>query len=152
MYIVGICALISCSEYPLREKCPNTEYFPVFILKTEIYSVNLRIQFEYRKIRTRKTPYLDTFHEVIYPQIILFIFTSIPFPILWTPQREKRSVKNQTAKLSFAELPALCQNCSSGRIFAGEKWLSFSKESFVFPNEVWVMAQTIIVRHLLNSL
>ena len=34
------------SELPLREKCPNTEviygpYFPVFGLKTEIYSVNL---------------------------------------------------------------------------------------------------------------
>ena len=28
-------------------------YFPVFALNTEIYSVNLRIQSEYRKIRTR---------------------------------------------------------------------------------------------------
>ena len=43
----------------LREKCPNTElflvrpYFPVFGLNTEIYEVNLRIQSEYRKIRTR---------------------------------------------------------------------------------------------------
>ena len=43
----------------LREKCPNTELllvctFPVFGLNTEIYEVNLRIQFEYRKKRTRK--------------------------------------------------------------------------------------------------
>ena len=29
-------------------------YFPVFELNTEIYSVNLRIQSEYRKIRIRK--------------------------------------------------------------------------------------------------
>ena len=29
-------------------------YFPVFGLKTEIYGVNLRIQSEYRKVRTRK--------------------------------------------------------------------------------------------------
>ena len=29
-------------------------YFPVFIMNTEIYSVNLRIHSEYRKIRTRK--------------------------------------------------------------------------------------------------
>ena len=29
-------------------------YFPVFGLNTEIYSVNLRIQSEYRKIRTKK--------------------------------------------------------------------------------------------------
>ena len=42
---------------PLREKCPNTEFF---------YRVNLRIQSEYKKIRTRKTPYLDTFHAVHY--------------------------------------------------------------------------------------
>ena len=29
-------------------------YFPIFELNSEIYSVNLRIQFEYGKIRTRK--------------------------------------------------------------------------------------------------
>ena len=43
----------------LREKCPNTEfffgpYFPAFGLNTEIYSVNLRLQSEYRKMQTRK--------------------------------------------------------------------------------------------------
>ena len=43
----------------LREKFPNNgvfsgPYFPVFGLNTEIYGVNLRIQSEYRKIRTRK--------------------------------------------------------------------------------------------------
>ena len=46
-------------------------YFPVFGLNTEIYGVNIRIKYEYRKIRTRKnqryekTPYLDTFHAVL---------------------------------------------------------------------------------------
>ena len=39
-------------------------HFPVFGLNTEIYGVTLCIQSEYRKIRTRKTPYLDTFHAV----------------------------------------------------------------------------------------
>ena len=39
-------------------------YFPVFGLNTEIYSVNLRIQSEYPKIRIRKNSYLDTFHSV----------------------------------------------------------------------------------------
>ena len=40
-------------------------YFPVFGLNAEIYGVNLRIQSEYGKIRTRKkTPYSDTFHGV----------------------------------------------------------------------------------------
>ena len=54
----------------LREKCPNTiqrfsgPYFPAFGLNMEIYGVNLRIQSECRKIRTKKIPYLDTFHAV----------------------------------------------------------------------------------------
>ena len=51
-------------------------YFPALELNTKMYSVNLRIQSEYRKIRTRKnnlntgkygperTVYLDTFHAV----------------------------------------------------------------------------------------
>ena len=39
-------------------------YFPVFGLNTEIYSVNLRIQSEYPKIRIRKNSYLDTFDAV----------------------------------------------------------------------------------------
>ena len=42
----------------LRKKCPNTDFFLVRIFLysdwTRIYSVNLRIQSEYRKIRTRK--------------------------------------------------------------------------------------------------
>ena len=39
-------------------------YFSVFGLNTEIYGVNLRIQFEYRKYGPETTPYLDTFHTV----------------------------------------------------------------------------------------
>ena len=39
-------------------------YFPVFGLGTEIYRVNLRIQFKYGKYRPEKTPYLDTFYKV----------------------------------------------------------------------------------------
>ena len=46
-------------KLPLHEKCPNMEffsgpYFSAFGLNTEIYGINLRIQSEYRKIRTRK--------------------------------------------------------------------------------------------------
>ena len=40
-------------------------YLPVLELNTEIYSINHIIQSEYGKIRTRKTPYLNTFHAVI---------------------------------------------------------------------------------------
>ena len=41
-------------------------YFSAFGLNTEIYGVNLRIQSEYGKIRTRKTPNADTFYAVFY--------------------------------------------------------------------------------------
>ena len=37
-------------------------YFSVLGLNTEIYGANLYSQSEYRKMRTRKTLYLDTFH------------------------------------------------------------------------------------------
>ena len=37
-------------------------HFPVFRLNTEIFSVNLRIQSDYRKVLTRNN--LDTFHAV----------------------------------------------------------------------------------------
>ena len=40
-------------------------YFPLFGLNTEIYSTSLRIQTEFRKIPTRKSPNTDTFHAVI---------------------------------------------------------------------------------------
>ena len=46
-------------------KVPNTEFFMVRIFP---HSVNLRIQSECGKIRTRKTPYLNTFHAV--PKIL----------------------------------------------------------------------------------
>ena len=46
----------------------SNPYFPVFRLNKEIYGENLRIQSEYRKTRTRKTPYLDTFRAVIWNQ------------------------------------------------------------------------------------
>ena len=36
-------------------------YFPVFALNTEIYTVNLRIQSKYRKIRTRKNSVFERF-------------------------------------------------------------------------------------------
>ena len=41
-------------------------YFPVFGLNAEIYGVNLRIQFEYRKIRTRNNSVLGHFSNHMY--------------------------------------------------------------------------------------
>ena len=49
----------------LREKCPNGVfsglYFPAFELNMERYFVSLRIQSEYRKIRTRKNSVFEHF-------------------------------------------------------------------------------------------
>ena len=62
----------------LREKCPNNKFFWFVFSRiwteygeirsissnTERHGVSLRIQSKGGKIRTRKTPYLDTFHAV----------------------------------------------------------------------------------------
>ena len=42
----------------------SVPYFPAFGLDNERYGVSLRIQIEYWKIRTRKTPNTDTFQPV----------------------------------------------------------------------------------------
>ena len=53
------------TKISLPEKYPIWSFYLVHIFPyAEIYEVSLRILFEYRKIRTRKTPYLDTFHAV----------------------------------------------------------------------------------------
>ena len=47
---------------PLSEKCPNTELFwSVFSCIRAEYEVNLRIQSEYRKVRTRKNSVFEHF-------------------------------------------------------------------------------------------
>ena len=45
-------------------------YFPTLGLITEIYSVNFHIQSKFGKIRTRKTPNMDTFQAVIISKIV----------------------------------------------------------------------------------
>ena len=40
-------------------------YFHAFELNTDRYFLSLRIQSEYGKTQTRKTPYVDTFHSVV---------------------------------------------------------------------------------------
>ena len=51
-------------------------YFPVFGLNTEIYSVNLRIQSEYRKIRTRNNSVFGHFSRSAYISALFFSLTS----------------------------------------------------------------------------
>ena len=43
----------------------SVPYFPAFGLNTQRYSVSLRIQSEYGKILTRKTPNTETFYAVL---------------------------------------------------------------------------------------
>ena len=43
----------------------SAPYSPAFGLNTERYRVSLRIQSEYGKMRTRKTPNMDTFHAML---------------------------------------------------------------------------------------
>ena len=42
----------------------SSPYIPAFGLNTEIYEENIRILSEYGKTRSRKAPYLNTFHAV----------------------------------------------------------------------------------------
>ena len=49
-------------------------YFPTFGLNTERYSVSHRIQFEYRKMRTRKTLKSNTFLTVYYLLCVIEIY------------------------------------------------------------------------------
>ena len=55
-------------NFPLRQKCPNTEFFLVCIFLHSDWirrdTILLRIQSECKKYRLEKTPYLDTFHAV----------------------------------------------------------------------------------------
>ena len=48
----------------VRIRSSSGPYFPALGLNTERYSVSLRIQPECGKIRTRRTPNMDTFHAV----------------------------------------------------------------------------------------
>ena len=56
-------------DFALREKCQNTVtsglYFPVFGLNTEKYSVNLRIQSEYKKIQTKNNSVFGHFSRSV---------------------------------------------------------------------------------------
>ena len=61
-------------------------YFPVFRHITEIYSVNLRIQSEYRKIRTRNNSVFGHFSRSVMSLSVLFSFKvrdSGTYDFLW---------------------------------------------------------------------
>ena len=84
-------------------------YFPVFGLNTEIYSVNLRIQSKYRKLRTRKNSIFGHFSRsntyILFEWRLYFVKYFCLF--IWIS-------KNQT-KLKFRKKDSptrkLCPNC-----------------------------------------
>ena len=57
-------------------------YFPGFKLNTEIYEVPLRIQSEWEKIRSTKTPNTHTFHIVMMVSSVLFWFCFLRVPYI----------------------------------------------------------------------
>ena len=62
------CNLLHCEKIGNIRSFPGP-YFPAFELNKETYSVSLRIQSLCGKIRTRKTPNMDTFHVVLLSSI-----------------------------------------------------------------------------------
>ena len=79
----------------------NTEI--IFFLSgkknTEIYSVNLHIQSEYEKIRTRKTPNTDIFYEVKFFDI--FMKMSLILMV-------NHALSLQTTEFSYHKLAYVC--------------------------------------------
>ena len=69
----------------LREKCPNTEFFLVriFLHSDWIRRVNLPIQFEYEKIRTRKNCVYGHVSHSVMIKFVLVRMAKIRSKIYW---------------------------------------------------------------------
>ena len=73
--------------------------FLVFRLNTDIYVINLRIQFEYGKIRTGQTPNLETFLAVIIQLFLLLYLIRMLHPItLFAMPRKQNKTKHKKNK------------------------------------------------------
>ena len=81
----------------------SAPYFPVFELNTEIYSVNLRIQSEYRKIRTRKNSVFGHFHVMS----SLFKIFGIKHASLNPPQENMKMCLNTSDKIAITKVEIL---------------------------------------------
>ena len=86
----------------LGEKYPYWEfsgpYFSAFGLNMERHEVSQRIQFECEKIRTRKSPIMDTFHAVLVVRYVNGILSNVLI-VLW-----KWFVEFRMMTKSFEEL------------------------------------------------
>ena len=91
------------TKLTLREKCPNTEFFLVhiFLYSDGIrrFTVNLRIQFEHREIRTRKNSVFEHFSRSV--KLIIKIDQ-----LLW------RSITNHSNSCKIIELQNLVIWCN----------------------------------------
>ena len=100
-------------------------YFPASGLETGIYRVILRIQFEYGKIWTRKSPYLDTFHTVSNSSIYLLVIT-IQFrfacgDILLNREKVQKYFDHDCGFYYHSFIPpSLVRNCVSFKIVSRE--------------------------------
>ena len=136
------------------EKCPSKELFLVRIflywdwiriLRSKYpysariqenmdHGVNLRIQPEYRKIRTRNnstdivdarpeiTPYLETFHAVTFSPLICF-WLLYPFYSIWKHQNQISDLFSQTYRWKLLGIHQMFAAC--GRYWCSnlESWL-----------------------------
>ena len=106
--------------------CIRTEY--------GFYGVNLSIQPEYRKIRTRNnstdivdarpeiTPYLETFHAVTFSPLIYF-WLLYPFYSIWKHQNQISDLFSQTYRWKLLGIHQMFAAC--GRYWCSnlESWL-----------------------------
>ena len=113
----------------LRENCPDTDflsgpYFPVFGLNTEIYSLNLRIQSEYRKIRTRKNSVFGHFSR---SEIFQKILSIKDYQMCYSMPYHTFSLKQVHICIIFNALPQVTINPFSA---------NFTKQSYTLKQFV----------------
>ena len=69
--IIGVAVYFTCNMRIMHRvksvhiRSYSSPFFPAFGLNTERYGVSLRIQSECRKMQTRITPNMETFHAVM---------------------------------------------------------------------------------------
>ena len=115
----GVYTIIHTAWIVSKYRVFSGPYFPVFVLNTEIYGVNLRIQCKYKKIRTRKNSVFGHFShsdKLLIPiSLKLFVQSIQPsrVQVKWfknklqqqycTSFREKQVKKKETKRKTLCE-------------------------------------------------
>ena len=94
-----------------------------------IYGVNLRIHPEYRKIPTKKTPYLDTFHALQF-SMPFHEFLLFDYSVFWTQISKRRG--NMKIKL-WSEVTHRTVGLAINQVFNTISSSNFSSRSIFMP-------------------